>query len=193
MSFICRLSLALTAPLLLASPGGLQAAEALRYDCSLMAADIGAPVSDMTAAPDHGWQTDGEDARLICSWYSPPAAKAAGGQALSGEDYKDVGVLTAQLVVYGAPLTRDAAAMINAASDLPAGLAPDAAWLFSLKNPDLTAILGAIPPEIMFEDLGVSVAYGNSFATDSGTGSRLTTGWSVEAAARILAAAAQGR
>lgn len=77
--------------------------------------------------------------------------------------------------------------------DVPEGLAPESAWLFSLKPPQMTDKLGLIPPELRLGDIGVSVAYANSFATDGGTGSALTVGWSVDRAARSLAAAAGQR
>lgn len=158
-----------------------------------MALDIGPPVTDMTAAPDNGWQNGPDEARLICSWYSRPAAKAAAGQVLNREDYKDVGVLTAQLAIYDSPFSRGDAELMNAAFDVPEGLAPESAWLFSLKPLEMTDKLGINPPELRLGDIGVSVAYANSFATDVGTGSALTVGWSVERAARSLAAAAGQR
>lgn len=169
------------------------AAEAVRYDCSLMAQDIGSPVTEMQAAPDEGWQHGPDEARLVCSWYTDAGAKAVNGQTLSREDYKDVGVLTGQVVVYDAPLERDGAAMMNAAHDVPAGLAPDGAWLFSLKPLELNAKIGILAPELMYDGIGVSVGYGNGFVTATGTGGALTTGWSVEAAARIMAQAAVAR
>lgn len=177
--------------------GALQAAEPLRYDCGLMAQHIGAPVSDMVAAPDQGWQIGPEEARLVCTWYTRPGAKAAAGQLLNREDYKDVGALSGQLVVYDNQIRRADAAMLNAAFDLPPDLSPDpdgaGAWLFSLKKLDMAAKLGVLPPELIFDGLGISVGYANSFATTTGTGSALTTGWSVAAAARILAAVADAR
>lgn len=112
----CRL---LAAVFLFAPVGAVQAAEPLRYDCDLMARDIGPPVTGMTAAPDNGWQNGPDEARLICSWYSGPAVKAATEQVLNREDYKDVGVLTAQLAVYDSPLARRDAEWMNAAFDVP--------------------------------------------------------------------------
>lgn len=184
----------LVALAVIATPvGALQAAEALRYDCSLMAQDIGAPVNDMVAGPDLGWQIGADEARLICTWHSHPSAKAAQGQQLSREEYKDVGALSGQVVVYDNPITRADATLLNAAVDLPADTDLPGAWLLSMKKVDLNAKLGVLPPEVIFDGVGVSVAYANSFATTTGTGSALTVGWSVGAAARIMAAAAAGR
>ena len=183
------------APILSLSPfGGLHAApQALPYDCAMAAQAIGGPVDEMEPAPDQGWQLGPDEARLVCSWYTKPAAKAAGGQVLNREDYKDVGTLTAQLVIYGDPLRRADAEMMNAAHDLPPELDIAGAWLFSLKPLKMDGKLGIFPPEIMSDSLGVSVAYANSFATTTGTGSALTTGWSVATAARILTAATAAR
>lgn len=182
-----------TSTLVLLCLSDLHAAEALRYDCNQMAQEIGFPVSEMVAAPDNGWQIGLEEARLICTWYSQSGVKAAQKQRLTREDYKDIGALTGQVVVYDHPLRRADAAMMNAAFDVQEGLADAEAWIFSFKEPDISAKLGVLAPEILLNDLGVSLAYANSFATRVGTGSSLTVGWSIETSARILAAAARGR
>lgn len=193
MTFLPRL-LSVLAPVLVLLPlSAVQAAKALPFDCGLMASAIGVPVATMVPADESGWQHGPQEARLICSWHTQAAAKAIAEQKMTPEAYQDAGVLTAQLVVYDTPLQRAEAAMMNAAFDIPAGLAPNEAWLFSFKQPDMAAKLGILPPEILHGSLGVSVAFANSFVSDTGTGSQLTVGWSVETAARILTAALQGR
>lgn len=164
------------------------AADAVRYDCERLGKTIGSPVTEMTAAADEGWRHAPDEARLVCTWFTQPAAKVVEGQPLVTEEWSDVGALSVQVVVSDEPLTQDAAAMINIAHELPPELAGqfEGAWIMSLKNPVYSELLDILAPQVIYDDLAVSVAYGNGFASPKNTGSALTVGWSVETALKIL-------
>lgn len=174
--------------LMVAASASAQAAEALPYDCTRLGQAIGAPVTEMTAAPDEGWQHAPDEARLVCTWLTQPSAKALDGQTLAKEDWSDVGTLTAQVVVYDSPLTREDAAMMNAGHKIPEGLAHDldGAWIMAFKEPKMTDQLGIMPPEVLYENMGVSIAYANAFVSPEHTGSSLTVGWSIEKALKVM-------
>lgn len=171
------------------------AADAVRYDCERLGKTIGSPVTEMTAAADEGWRHAPDEARLVCTWFTQPAAKVVEGQPLVTEEWSDVGALSVQVVVSDEPLTQDAAAMINIAHELPPELAGqfEGAWIMSLKNPVYSELLDILAPQVIYDDLAVSVAYGNGFASPKNTGSALTVGWSVETALKILKEAAASR
>lgn len=178
-----------TALVLLALPWTVaRSAETLPYDCATLAKTIGAPATEMTPAPDEGWQHAPDEARLVCTWYNGPAAKALEGETLAGEDWSAPGALTAQIVVHESPLPRGAAAVIKAAYDLPEEIGKDlkGAWLMSLKTPEFSEVLGLLAPELYLENLSVSIAWANGFAAPQNSESALTVGWSVERAARVM-------